>query len=151
MPRLKKDPEFPEPQAEDFNTIHEYADQFNAYLIFEELSDPPCSYSQRAQVKKFIKNLGPAYATAVERIELTMDSWKDSEPAPLTLQLHFLPKTVENYNTKSNNGIIRAANGGNSTKYFGKPQQTKTSSSDSAKPCNACMIPGHFAAECHAL
>ena len=52
VPRLNKDAEFPEPKREDFDNIHEYADQFNAYLTFEELSEPPRIYSKRDQIRK---------------------------------------------------------------------------------------------------
>jgi hypothetical protein len=154
VPCLKKDPEFPEPVADDCNSIHDYANQFNAYLTFEELSDPPRIYSPRDQIQKFIRNLGSNYSTAVSRVELLLASWQDPDPPPRELELHTLPKMIENYTTPMQ-GIIRAAAGGKTHQSFPQRQgaggNQKGTGQDNLRPCSACHIPGHYASECHAL
>ena len=160
VPRLKKDADFPAPHAENFNSIHEYADQFNAYLTFEELSDPPRLYSARAKVRKFIDNLGPMYAEAVSKVEDLLATWYDPEPPPPTLELRSLPKTIESYLHRSNKGVIRAAHGGGKQTNYGHQRFSNsantgipkgTNTQDLTKVCDACNIPNHYATECHAL
>ena len=140
--------------ADDFNSIHDYADQFNAYLTFEELSDPPRIYSARDQIRNFIRNLGSNYSAAVARVELLMASWQDPDPPPRELELHTLPKMIENYTTPTQ-GIIRAAAGGKTHQSFPQRQgmgaNQKGTGQDNLRPCSTCQIPGHYASECHAL
>ena len=149
LPSLKKEPEFPAPQSDDYANIHEYANQFEAYLTFERLSDPPRIYSERAQIRKFISGLGASYAAAVTRLEAILDTWHESSPTPWMLELHTLPKTIDKFYT--GNGVIRAAKpyhkgGQESNKNKPIPEAIPAA----ANVCNACHIPGHPATECNA-
>jgi hypothetical protein len=108
LPSLKKEPEFPAPYSDDFADVHAYSNQFEAWLTFERLSDPPRIYSERAKIRKFISGLGLSYSTAIPRLEAFLDAWHEPNPTPWMLELHTLPKTVEKYSTGS--GVIRAAN-----------------------------------------
>ena len=155
IPRLKKDPVFPQPLCEHYNTIHEYADQFEAFLTFERLSDPPRIYSPRDQIRRFIANLGPKYSNAVSRLEILMDAWHDPDPPPPMLELQSLPKTIQNYNTSNSSAVLRAARAAanNSSQYNhhsfkGKTQPTTPAANPN--PCEACSIVGHTATECNA-
>jgi len=156
LPRLNKDPEFPAPHSDDFATIHEYADQFEAFIQFEKLADPPRIYGLRDQVRRFIKNLGPAYASAVPRVEILLDGWKDPDPPPPPLEMHSLPKTIENYASSPNQAIIRAANGNvyqhttQNKQLSNNRYQQQGDKFDKDPPCDACHIPGHHATDCNA-
>ena len=151
LPSLKKEPEFPAPHSDDFANIHEYANQFDAFLTFESLSDPPRLYNDRAKIRKFISGLGPAYANAIPRLEALLDAWHEPNPTPWMLELNTLPKTIDKY--VGGNAIIRAAQGFHKNDRNTKHQAHIDAPSIPAPDkdaCGACHIRGHTAVECHA-
>ena len=95
-PMLNPDAKFDEPRSENYSDIHEYYLFLTSYFMHEQYLGR--IYKPREKINKFLQNMDPSYAVAIDKIRTRMKSWSVNDPSVLDdLEMDNLPILVDEY------------------------------------------------------